>query len=93
VVLPLYRTVAESLSEADRDAVLAADYVTFTSASGVRFFHEAAGTLDGPRIASIGPTTSAALRELGYEPDVESEVHTPDGLVDALLADATARSK
>ena len=42
-----------------------ADYITFTSASTVRFFLAAAGSLDGPRIASIGPATSAALREAG----------------------------
>ena len=32
--------------------------------------------------------TSEALREAGLEPDVEAEPHTPDGLVDALVADA-----
>ena len=64
-----------------------ADYVTFTSASTVRFFLAAAGALDGPRIASIGPATSAALREAGLEPDLEADPHTPDGLVAALLAD------
>ena len=47
----------------------------------MRFFHAAAGTLDGPRLASIGPVTSTALRELGYEPDLEASDHTPDGLV------------
>ncbi|WP_354699562.1 Siroheme synthase [Paraconexibacter sp. AEG42_29] len=87
-VLPLYRTVAEPLDDTARDAALGARYATFTSASSVRFFHAAAGTLEGPRIVSIGPATSAALRELGCEPDVEAEVHTPDGLVAALVADA-----
>ena len=65
------------------------DYVTFTSASTVRFFLAAAGALDGPRIASIGPATSAALRDAGLEPDLEADPHTPEGLVAALLADAT----
>jgi uroporphyrinogen III methyltransferase/synthase len=88
-VLPLYRTVAEALDDDARDAALGARYATFTSASSVRFFHEAAGTLDGPRLVSIGPATSAALRELGYEPHVEAAEHTPDGLVAALVADAT----
>ena len=90
-VLALYRTVAEPLDGAARDAALSADYATFTSASSARFFHAAAGTLDGPRIVSIGPITSDALRELGAAPDVEAVVHTPDGLLDALLADAAAR--
>jgi uroporphyrinogen III methyltransferase/synthase len=91
-VLALYRTVAEPLDGAARAAALGADYATFTSASSVRFFAEAAGrTLDGPRLVSIGPATSEELRRHGAEPDVEARVHTPDGLVDALIADAASR--
>jgi uroporphyrinogen III methyltransferase/synthase len=87
-VLALYRTVAEPLGDAARAATLGADWATFTSASSVRFFHAAAGTLDGPRLASIGPVTSDALRELGYEPDLEAADHTPDGLIAALVTAA-----
>ena len=87
-VVALYRTVPEALDETTRAAALGADWATFTSASSVRFFHEAAGTLDGPRLASIGPVTSAALRELGREPDLEASDHTPDGLIAALVAAA-----
>ncbi|MBA2262404.1 MAG: uroporphyrinogen-III synthase, partial [Solirubrobacterales bacterium] len=89
----LYRTVAEPLDPAGRDAALGADYATFTSASTVRFFLEAAGGADalrdGPRLASIGPITSAALRDHGLEPHVEATEHTPEGLVAALVADAS----
>ena len=53
-------------------AALGADYLTFASASAVRFFQEAAGSLYGPRLVSIGPVTSAELRRLGAEPDVEA---------------------
>jgi len=88
----LYRTVAEPLDAATRDAVLEADHVTFTSASSVRFFLEAVGgpdaLRDGPRLASIGPITSAALRDHGLEPHVEAAEHTPEGLVAAVVADA-----
>jgi uroporphyrinogen III methyltransferase/synthase len=87
-LLALYETVAEPLDGETARAAAAADYVTFTSASTVRFFLEAAGALDGPRIASIGPATSAALRDAGLEPQVEADPHTPDGLVAALVADA-----
>jgi uroporphyrinogen III methyltransferase/synthase len=87
-ILPLYRTVAEPLRDGARDAALGADYVTFTSASAVRFFVEAAGRPQRSRIVSIGPITSDALREHGLAPDVEAAEHTPDGLVAALLADA-----
>ena len=87
-VLVLYETVAEPMDDATARAAAAADYLTFTSASTVRFFLAAAGSLDGPRIASIGPATSAALREAGVEPALEADPHTPDGLVAALVADA-----
>jgi uroporphyrinogen III methyltransferase / synthase len=87
-VLALYETVAEPLDAGTAAAAARADYVTFTSASTVRYFLAAAGSLDGPRIASIGPATSAALRDAGLEPDIEADPHTPDGLIAALVADA-----
>jgi uroporphyrinogen III methyltransferase/synthase len=87
-VVSLYRTVAEPLSDGARARALGADWATFTSVSSVRLVHAAAGTLAGPRLASIGPITSAALRELGHEPDLEASDHTPDGLIAALLATA-----
>jgi uroporphyrinogen III methyltransferase/synthase len=87
-VVTLYRTVAEPLSKRARADALGADWATFTSASSVRNFHAAAGTLAGPRLASIGPVTSAALREAGHEPDLEASDHTPDGLIAALVAAA-----
>ncbi|MSX01541.1 MAG: uroporphyrinogen-III C-methyltransferase [Actinobacteria bacterium] len=90
-ILALYRTVAEPLDGESKAAALGADYATFTSASSARFFNDAAGTLEGPRLVSIGPVTSAQIRELGYEPAIEAEEHTPDGLVAALIADAAKR--
>jgi uroporphyrinogen III methyltransferase/synthase len=90
--LALYETVASPLDEAELAAVTAADYVTFTSSSTVRFFLESAGGLDlRARLVSIGPVTSETLREHGLEPHVEAARHDIDGLVDALLADAAAR--
>jgi uroporphyrinogen III methyltransferase/synthase len=89
-VAALYETVAEPLDEATRAAAAAADYLLFTSGSAARSFARAAGdgALRGPRLASIGPATSAVLRELGAKPDIEADPHTPDGLVEALLRDA-----
>jgi uroporphyrinogen III methyltransferase/synthase len=97
-VLALYETRAEALSPEELAAARGADYVTFTSSSTVRFFLEAAGGAEalrdgdagggGPRLASIGPVTSATLREHGLEPAVEARRHDIDGLVEALVADA-----
>jgi uroporphyrinogen III methyltransferase/synthase len=91
-VVELYETVAEPLSGEQRDAVAAADYVTFTSSSTVQFFFEQAGDAVAPqaRLISIGPVTSDALRAHGHEPHVEAERHDIDGLIDALVADAAA---
>ncbi len=91
-VLALYETVAEPLATAQLEAVAGADYVTFTSSSTVKNLLEAtgAGRLDHPRLLSIGPVTSATLREHGLEPDAEAAVHDIDGLVSALMADVAA---
>ena len=91
-VVALYDTVAEPLSDAQREALAAADAVTFTSSSTVRFLLEALGSdrtaLDGARAVSIGPVTSATARELGLEVATEATRHDIDGLVDALIEDA-----
>jgi uroporphyrinogen III methyltransferase/synthase len=96
-VLELYETVAEPLSPPALAAARAADYITFTSSSTVRFFLEAAGgsadLSPATRIVSIGPVTSATLREHGLKPDVEAEDHDIDGLVAAVLADAASRDE
>ena len=91
-VVALYETVREELSDAERERALAADYVTFTSSSTVRFFLEAAGRPNGTaRLVSIGPVTSQTLREHGLEPHVEATRHDVDGLVAALEEDAGGR--
>jgi uroporphyrinogen III methyltransferase / synthase len=92
-VLELYETVAEPLSAEQLDAIRAADHVTFTSASTViNLLSAAGGALDTrARLVSIGPVTSAALRDHGLDPHLEAEPHDVDGLVTALIADTIAR--
>jgi uroporphyrinogen III methyltransferase/synthase len=94
-VLELYETVAEPLAPELLAAAREADYVTFTSSSTVRFFLAAAGgagALDpATKLVSIGPVTSATLREHGLEPHVEAEQHDIDGVVAALVAEIAAR--
>ena len=80
----LYRT---TFAVPDGDAALAADCVTFTSASTVRAFAAAFpdADLEAVRGVSIGPVTSAAMRELGVGIAAEADEHDLDGLVAAVL--------
>jgi uroporphyrinogen III methyltransferase/synthase len=94
-VLALYETVAEALSERTLTQAQEADYMTFTSSSSVLYFLDATRARAGhrpfsdtTRIVSIGPVTSATLREHGLEAHVEAARHDVDGLLEALLADA-----
>jgi uroporphyrinogen III methyltransferase/synthase len=63
------------------------DIVTFTSSSTVKNFVAVAApaALDGIKVASIGPITTATARELGIAVDAEALAFTIDGLVEAVL--------
>jgi len=84
-VVEAYRTVQGRPSGDELAAVAAADVVTFTSSSTVRNFLAVCDTVP-PVVACIGPVTADTAREHGLHVDVEAEVHTVDGLVDALVA-------
>ena len=69
------------------------DAVTFTSTSTATHLvaalsrgeaRDAASRLGGTVVASIGPVTTAACRELGVRVDVTAAVYTISGLTDAL---------
>jgi uroporphyrinogen III methyltransferase/synthase len=89
-----YKTIAETedaTGDAARLLESGADWITFTSASTVEYFH---ARLDLPallkkfpqtKVASIGPETSKVLTALGIEPNLEAKPHTIDGLVAGLL--------
>ena len=68
--------------------------VTFTSSSTVKNFVQLLGPrhakLDGIRMASIGPVTSATLREQGLPVDVKAKEFTIPGLIDAIVRDVSA---
>lgn len=94
-VMEAYETV---VPEASRTAIMEAlnatekPYaITFTSSSTVKNFIELVGEenaqsalLDRVKLASIGPVTSATLRDLGLRVDIEAKEHTVPGLVDAI---------
>jgi len=71
------------------------DAITFTSSSTVKNFVKMAGraVLDGISLASIGPVTSATLRECGLKADVEAREYNMQGLVDSLRKAFTRRAR
>jgi len=84
-VVEAYRTVQGRPTDDELAAVAAADVVTFTSSSTVRNFLAVCDVVP-PVVACIGPVTADTAREHGLRVDVEAEVHTIDGLLDALVA-------
>ncbi len=94
-VVALYGTVREQPTAAELEEVQSADYLTFTSSSTVRNFAEALDRRlpEGARVVSIGPVTSDAAREAGFEVAAEAERHDIEGLIEALLADAGSRGE
>ncbi len=91
--LAAYRTVpADFDGDALRELIVAGqiDGVTFTSSSTVKFFVQGLGERFVQEYArqfaalSIGPVTSATLREFGIEPAIEAEQHDIPGLVAAI---------
>jgi uroporphyrinogen III methyltransferase / synthase len=84
-----YRTVPETddtTGAKKRFTDEGADLITFTSSSTVENF--VAMKLPWPqgiKTASIGPITSATMKQAGLKVDVEATQHDIDGLVDAIL--------
>jgi len=88
-VVEAYRTVIpeDAAARARELPARKPDWITFTSSSTVTNCIAAAGreVLQGVKIASIGPITSATAREHGLSVDVEANPHTIEGLVTALV--------
>jgi len=95
-----YRTVIE---ESPKDEIISAleqnniDWITFTSSSTVQNFFQQidAKLLSGKklRLASIGPITSAAIKETGLNVDVEATEYTIDGLINAICKESDKVTK
>ena len=95
-VVEAYETVVPETSRRRLQAALkepgkSPHVVTFTSSSTVKNFVNLLGTqkkpklLNGIQTASIGPVTSATLRELGLPVDIAAREFTIPGLVTALV--------
>lgn len=99
-VVEAYETVVPKSSRTRLRAALKSpprgpDVITFTSSSTVKNFVALLGSrrngrrpasLGGTTLASIGPVTSATLREFGLGVDVEAKQFTIPGLVAAIVA-------
>ena len=84
-----YESTDELVPDPEVAAALAAgeiQWVAVTSGATARALARLYGDgLRRPRLASIGPVTSAALKELGYLPAAEASSHTANGLAEAIL--------
>jgi uroporphyrinogen-III synthase len=82
------REAPEQLRRALAEGLHAA---TFTSSSSVTHLADTARAADlefpfaGVPAISIGPVTSATLREFGWEPDIEAHPHDIPGLIAAVV--------
>ena len=84
-----YKTEAETEDVAGVQAAFrecGADIVTFTSSSTAEnFFKLGLPWPEGCRAASIGPVTTATLKELGHAPSITAKTHDINGLVEAIV--------
>ena len=98
-VVEAYETVVPAASKKKLELIMIdstrrPNVVTFTSSSTVRNFVELLvgrgrpphTLLHGIRFVSIGPVTSATLREFGLPVNVEAKEYTIPGLIRAILA-------
>ncbi|MCG6954369.1 MAG: uroporphyrinogen-III C-methyltransferase [Gemmatimonadetes bacterium] len=86
-----YESTDELVPDPDVVAALASgeiQWVAVTSSAAARaLVHLYGDDLRYPRLASIGPVTTAALKESGLQPAVEASPHTTQALVEAILAE------
>jgi uroporphyrinogen III methyltransferase/synthase len=91
-VVEAYRTVVPEDAVTRATEVFGAsrkpDWITFTSSSTVQNFVRIAGAkaLEGVKVASIGPVTTATAKKLGVEVTAQAAVYTSEGLIHAILS-------
>lgn len=95
-VVEAYETVVPASSRTQLRSIVAdaqqrPEIITFTSSSSVRNFLELLGSsspasVAGIKLASIGPVTSATLREVGLPVHIEAREYTIPGLIQAIVA-------
>ena len=90
-VVEAYRTIIPESAARQAEQIFGCarkpDWITFTSSSTVQNFVQAAGAraLEGVKVASIGPVTTATAKKLEVAVTVEASPYTTDGLVAAIV--------
>lgn len=92
VHIPVYRTCPSTAMEITAEALSQVDYVTFTSGSSVKYFHEYLLSHDlkiecDKILVSIGPITTEFLKEMGYNDVVTSKMHSIDGMIETIISE------
>lgn len=83
--LAVYDTLPEATGvHAQREIEQGVDAALFYCPSAVRSAVDAGLCLESSVVACIGPTTAAAVREVGWDPQVVADTHTDTGLLSAL---------
>ncbi|HKD83048.1 MAG TPA: uroporphyrinogen-III synthase [Candidatus Angelobacter sp.] len=100
-VMEAYETVvpedaAARLKQVFADPATQPHIITFTSSSTAANFLALLGNdrdsmLEGVKLASIGPVTTATLKQAGLSPDIEAAEYTMQGLVAAIADLVSAR--
>ena len=89
--IAIYETKPLAALPAEVERALDADevhWITFASSSSVKNFFALRGGhgVGRARLVSIGPVTSATLRQAGFVPTLEASTHTIDGIVQSILS-------
>lgn len=87
--IEVYKNQNVSYSKEDVEVVLnqRPDYLTFTSGSTVKAFHQLRlnyGLETSAKWICIGPSTAKVAKDLGYEITAVAEPHTVEGMVEAI---------
>ena len=92
--VPLYALREElRTAEVNRSVLETLDYLTFSSASGVEFFHAAHGAIPEQAVCvCIGAVTAQALTKRYDRPFLTADPISPEGIVRAIVDHRTAQT-
>jgi uroporphyrinogen-III synthase len=86
IEVPTYSTTQATLDLSDRASLLACHVVTVASPSAVTSLAQLGAVGEIPPLVSIGPTTTAAAHDAGFQVLGEAETPSLEAMVDAVVA-------